>query len=160
VHGNLGQASTAGARELPERISPRDVARLRAASFGALTTVIIQSVLGTAYNLYGTAPTSKKSIGLFSSGPVLALHVVVAILLLISAIVLLVRAILARHRAVIVTSAIGLLAIIAAAGAGIGFAKNGASGGSMGMDIAAAVALLCYAINLFILGSRPVNDGL
>jgi hypothetical protein len=160
VHGNLGQAPAAGARELPERVSPRDVARLRAASFGALTTVIIESVLGTAYNLYGTAPTSKKSIGMFSSGPVLALHAVVAILLLISAIVLLVRAVLARHGAVIITSAIGLLAIAAAAGAGVGFTKSGANGASMGMDIAAAVALLCYAINLFILGSRPVNDGL
>jgi hypothetical protein len=83
---------------------------------------------------------------------------VVAILLLISAIVLLVRAILARSGAVIITSAIGLLAIIAAAGAGVGFAKNGASGASLGMDIAAAVALVCYAVNLFILSS--VNDGL
>jgi hypothetical protein len=159
VHGNSGQAGTLTAGQLSGRVSPRDVARLRAASFGALTTVIIESVLGTAYNLYGTMPTSKKSIGMFSSGPVLALHVVVAILLLISAIVLLVRAILARHGAVIVNSAIGLLGIVAAAGAGVSFTKAGANGASMGMAVAAAVALLCYGINLFILGSRPVNDG-
>jgi hypothetical protein len=48
------------------------------ASFGAVTMLIIEFVLGMIYNLYGTAPTASKSIGLFSS-PVLALHVVMSI---------------------------------------------------------------------------------
>ena len=39
----------------------------RMASFGALTMLVIQFVLGTVYSLHGTAPTSSKSIGMFSS---------------------------------------------------------------------------------------------
>ena len=58
--------------------------RIRWASFGALTMLFLQFVLGVAYGLYGTAPTAKKSVGLFSS-PLLAIHVILGILLLIAA---------------------------------------------------------------------------
>ena len=53
--------------------------RVRMASFGVLTMLVLQFILGTAYNLYGTAPTATKSVGLFSS-PLLAIHVVLGIL--------------------------------------------------------------------------------
>ena len=43
------------------------------ASFGALTMLVLQFVIGTAYNLYGTAPTAKKSVGPVSS-PLLVIH--------------------------------------------------------------------------------------
>jgi hypothetical protein len=76
------------------------------ASFGAVTMLIIEFILGMIYNLYGTAPTASKSIGLFSS-PVLALHVIMSILLLVAAVMLLVRAIGARHRLTIWMSALG-----------------------------------------------------
>jgi heme A synthase len=127
--------------------------RVRMASFGALTMLILQFVLGIAYNLYGTAPTSKKSVGWFSS-PLLAIHVVVGILLIIAAAVLVFRAVQARSGAVLASSIVALIAIIAAAGAGSAFANNGANGASLGMAIGTAIAMLCYAAILVITGKR------
>jgi hypothetical protein len=129
------------------------LARVRMASFGAVTMLIIEFILGMIYNLYGTAPTASKSIGLFSS-PVLALHVVMSILLLVAAVMLLVRAIGARHRLTIWMSALGLVAIIAAGFAGLGFTRNGAAGASLGMSLAFAVSLACYVV-IILAASAP-----
>ena len=126
--------------------------RLRTSSLGAVVMLIIQFILGIIYNLYGTAPTSTKSVGLFSS-PVLALHVIVAILLVIAGIGQLIRAIGTRHRLAIWMSAVGLLAILAAFGAGLGFTGSGAAGASLGMSLAFAVALACYVVLVFALPS-------
>jgi heme A synthase len=119
------------------------VARLRLTSLGVVVMLILQFILGMIYNLYGTAPTSTKSIGLFS-GPVIALHVILGILLFVAAVVLLVRAIQARHKLSIWLSAIGLLSILGAGFAGLGFAGSGANSASLGMALAFAVALACY----------------
>ena len=126
------------------------LSRIRYASLGLVSMLIIEFVLGVAYSLYGTAPTPKKSIGLFSS-PVLALHVVLGILLFVAAVMLLVRAIGARHRLAIWMAAAGLAGIIAAGGAGLGFAGNGDNGASLGMSIAFAVSLACYVTVLVVL---------
>jgi hypothetical protein len=120
------------------------------ASFGAVTMLIIQFILGVIYSLYGTAPTAAKSVGLFSS-PVLALHVIMTLLLLIAAVMLVVRAIGARHRLTIWLSAVGLIGIVAAGFAGIAFAGNGAAGSSLGMAIAFAVSLACYVVIIVVL---------
>jgi len=127
--------------------------RVRMASFGALTMLVLQFVLGAAYSVYGTAPTATKSVGLFSSA-LLAIHVILGILLIIVAAVLVFRAAQAKSGAVLGTSIAGLIAIIAAAGAGSAFAHDGANGASFGMAIATGVAMLCYAANLVILGKR------
>jgi hypothetical protein len=126
--------------------------RLRLSSLGAVVMLIIQFVLGIIYNLYGTAPTSTKSVGLFSS-PDLALHVILGILLVIAAVGQLIRAITARHPLSIWMSAVGLAAIVAAGFAGLGFAGNGAAGASLGMSLAFAVALACYVVLVFALPS-------
>ena len=126
--------------------------RLRLSSLGAVIMLIVQFVLGIVYNLYGTAPTSTKSVGLFSS-PDLALHVILGILLFIAALGQLIRAIAVRHRLSIWLSAVGLLSILGAGFAGLGFAGNGASGASLGMSLAFAVALACYVILVFALPS-------
>ncbi len=126
------------------------LARIRYASLGLVSMLIIEFILGVVYNLYGTAPTAHKSIGQFSS-PVLALHVVLGILLLITAVMLLVRAIGARHRLAIWMAAVGLVGIIAAGGAGLGFTHSGANGASLGMSIAFAVSLACYVAVLVVL---------
>jgi heme A synthase len=128
--------------------------RVRMASFGALTMLILQLVLGAAYNLYGTAPTAAKSVGMFSS-PLLAIHVIVGILLIVAAAVLVFRAVQAKAGAVLTASVIGLVAILAAAGAGSSFAHDGANGASLGMAIGTAVAMLCYAANLVIIPHGP-----
>jgi hypothetical protein len=124
------------------------------ASFGAVTMLIIEFILGMIYNLYGTAPTASKSIGLFSS-PVLALHVIMSILLLVAAVMLLVRSIGARHRLTIWMSALGLAAIVAAGFAGLAFTGNGAAGASLGMSLAFAVSLACYVV--IILAVSPAS---
>jgi heme A synthase len=132
----------------------RRLERIRMASFGALTMLILQFVIGVAYNLYGTAPTATKSVGMFSS-PLLAIHVILGILLVIAAAVLVFRAVQAKSRPALATSIIGLVAIIGAGISGGQFAQNGAEGASLGMAIATAVAMLCYAANLVIpLGKR------
>jgi len=127
--------------------------RLRMASFGALTMLILEFVLGTAYNLYGTAPTASKSIGMFSS-PLLAIHVILGILIILAGIMLVVRAAQAKATTVLVASIVGLVAVLGAAGAGDAFTSHGASGPSFGMALGTAVAMLCYAANLVILGKQ------
>jgi hypothetical protein len=122
------------------------------ASFGAVTMLIIEFILGMIYNLYGTAPTATKSIGLFSS-PVLALHVIVAILLLIAAVMLLVRAIGTRHRLTIGLSVLGLVGILAAGFAGLAFTSKGAAGPSLGMSLAFAVSLASYIVIILVIPS-------
>lgn len=127
--------------------------RLRMASLGALTMLILQFVLGTAYNLYGTTPTAGKSIGVFSS-PLLAIHVVLGILIILAAAMLVFRAIQAKVPPVLATSVIGLLAVLGAFGAGSAFTDNGDNGASFGMALAAAIAMVCYAVNIVLLGKR------
>jgi hypothetical protein len=126
--------------------------RLRLSSLGAVVMLIVEFILGVIYNLYGTAPTSTKSIGLFSS-PDLALHVVLGILLVVAAVGQLVRAIGVRHRLSIWLSAVGLLAILGAGSAGLGFTGSGANGASLGMSLAFAVALASYVVLVFALPS-------
>jgi hypothetical protein len=140
-------ATRAAGRTQQERL-----VRLRGASLGVVVMLIIQFILGMIYNLYGTVPTSAKPIGLFSS-PSIALHVIVGILLGLAAIAQLVRAIGARHRLTIWLSVLGLLSIIGAGFAGLGFTGSGAAGASLGMSIAFAVALVCYVALVVVLPS-------
>jgi len=128
----------------------RALGRLRGASSGALVMLVIQFALGVGVNLYIT-PAKGGVSEAFTNGPLLALHAVLGILLILAAIDLLVRAILVRHRVVIAVSAVGLLAIVAAAGSGTAFLRDGQNGSSMGMAIAGCVALLCYAVCLRVL---------
>jgi hypothetical protein len=128
------------------------LARLRRSNFSLLIMLIVQFVLGMIYNLYGTAPTSTKSIGLFSS-PDLALHVVLGILLVLAAIGQLVQTIRARHALSLWLSAVGLVSILGAGFAGLGFTGSGANGASLGMSLAFAVALACYVVLAFALPS-------
>ena len=126
------------------------LARLRMSSFGLVTMLILQFILGMIYNLYGTAPTSAKSVGMFSS-PVLALHVILFFLLVIAAVMQLIRAAGARHGLTVWLSAAGLIGVLAAGFAGIGFIGNGATGASLGMSLAFAVSLACYVVLVFAL---------
>jgi hypothetical protein len=126
------------------------LARLRRSNLGLLIMLIVEFVLGMIYNLYGTAPTSTKSIGLFSS-PDLALHVVLGILLFLAAVGQLVQTIRARHALSLWLSAVGLLSILGAGFAGLGFTGSGASGASLGMSLAFALALACYVVLAFAL---------
>ena len=132
------------------------LARLRMSSLGLVTMLVIEFILGIVYNLYGTAPTANKSIGLFSS-PVLALHVILAILLVIAAVMQLIRAVGARHRLSVWMSALGLAGILGAGFAGLGFTGSGAAGASLGMSLAFAVSLAAYVVLVFALAPSPTT---
>ena len=125
-------------------------------SFGLVTMLVLQFILGMIYNLYGTAPTPSRSVGLFSS-PVLALHVILFFLLVIAAVGQLIRAVSARHRLTLWMSAIGLLGVLGAGFAGIGFIGNGAAGASLGMSLAFAVSLAAYVVLIFALPSSSTT---
>ena len=148
--------------EADERAADRRIERLRGASMGAAVMLVIQFGLGIGVNLYVTLPAAGsggRSIGqAFSNGALLAAHAVFGLLLIVTSVSLLVRAIIARHRPVIVTSAVGLLAIIAAAGFGASFVNSSKNGASLGMALATGVAMLCYLVSLMVLG-RPSQRG-
>lgn len=135
---------------------------LRRASLGALVMLIIEFALGIGVNLYVTLPAGDQGSGFFpaigkalADGPVaVGVHAAVGLLLILAAISLLVRAVVSRHVPVIVLSAVGLLAVLAAASSGAKFVGTGQDGASLGMALATAVAMLCYAISLFLTGER------
>lgn len=129
------------------------LARVRRAATGAVFMLIIQFILGIIYSLYGTAPTSTKSVGWFSNGW-LALHVILGILLVLAGIGLLVQTLRTNSGVLKGMSVVGLIGIIAAFGAGAGFTQNGDAGASLGMALAFAVSLACYVILLLRLPSR------
>jgi len=152
-HADAAPRSRAGRSQADKLV------RLRGSSIGLVAMLVIMFILGIIYNLYGTAPTSKKSIGLFSS-PVIALHVILGILLFLAAVAQVIRAVGARHSLTIWLSAIGLVSIIGAGFSGLGFAGSGAASASLGMSLAFALALACYVALLVVLApaARPAHS--
>ena len=129
---------------------------LRQASLAILIVLAVQFALGIGVNLYVTLPAAGHPghASWFGNGALLALHAALGMFLLLASIFVLVRAILARNVTLIVTSAAGLVAIFTAAFFGSGFTDKLTDGYSLGMAMATAVALICYAIGLFAAGAR------
>ena len=113
--------------------------------------LIVQFALGMGVNLYVTLPTAGHPghSSFFGNGPLLAIHATLGMFLILAAIFVLVRAIMARNVTLIVTWAVGLAAILVAAFFGSGFTSKLTDGYSLGMAMATAVALACYAVGLF-----------
>lgn len=133
-----------------QRTEPRQ-AGLRQANLAILIVLIVQFALGMGVNLYVTLPAAGHPghASWFGNGALLAFHAALGIFLILAAIFVLVRAIMARNVTIIVTSAAGLVAILLAAFFGSGFTDKLTDGYSIGMALAFAVALACYAIGLF-----------
>jgi hypothetical protein len=131
-------------------------AGLRQASLALLILLIVQFGLGIGVNLYVTLPDAGDPghASWFGNGALLALHATLGMLLILAAIFVLVRAIMARTATLIITSAAGLVAILLAAFFGSGFTDKLTDGYSLGMAIAFAVALACYAIGLYATSTR------
>ena len=127
--------------------------RLRGSSMGALVMLILQFALGIGVNLY-ISPAKGGFGEAFSNGPLLAIHAAFGLLLILAAIGHLVLAIRVRQTVMIALSAVGLIAIVAAASSGASFLSDQAEGSSLGMGLATAVAMLCYAVCLRIAGER------
>jgi ACR3 family arsenite efflux pump ArsB len=150
--------SQAVAPPAARKMQPRQ-AGLRQASLTILIVLIVQFALGISVNLYVTLPTAGHPghASWFGNGPLLALHAALGMFLVIAAIFVLVRAIIARNRTLIVTSAAGLVAILLAAFFGSSFTDKLTNGYSLGMAVAFAVALACYAVGLYAASTR--HDG-
>jgi hypothetical protein len=144
--------STGSTHQTAARAPAQTIERLRGASMGALVMLILEFALGSAVNLYITPHTGGASEA-FSNGPLLALHAVLGVLLILAAIGLLVQSVMARSRFMIVLSAVGLIAIVGAAVNGVTFLSNQQAGASLGMALATAVAMFCYAVALRVLRS-------
>src|SRR5215475_3161157 len=154
--GELELTMTSGSTATQAGTSDRArlYSRLRGSSSGALVMLILQVALGIGVNLY--IEPKKGGFGeAFSNGPLLAIHAVLGLLLIIAAIGQLVLAIRAKHGVIIGASVLGLIAIAAAASSGSSFLSDHAEGSSLGMGLAAAVAMLCYTFCLRIEGERP-----
>ena len=143
----MSDARTAAPAETPGAARLAKTQKVQRASSGLVFMLILEFILGIVYNLYGSMPTSTKSIGLFSNGW-LIVHEIMAILLVLAAIQVVVMAMGSGSGLAKVTSWVGLIGIIAAIGAGMSFTRNGAAGASLGMAIAFAVSLACYVVNL------------
>ena len=130
---------------------PSRTAGLRQAILAILIVLIAQFALGIGVNLYVTLPAAGHPghASWFGNGTLLALHAALGMFLILAAIFVLVRSIMARNAAIIVTSAAGLVAILLAAFFGSGFTDKLTDGYSIGMALAFAAALACYAIGLF-----------
>jgi hypothetical protein len=130
--------------------------------------LIVQFAIGTVVNLYATVPATDKGSGMLAAigraltnGPAsLATHAGLGLLIVLAAVALVARSIITRHTASIVLSIIGLAAIASAALNGARFvADGGQAGASLAMALSTAIAMLCYALGLLLLGfSRPSPD--
>ena len=147
--------SQAAASPSVQRTASRQVG-LRQASLAILILLIAQFGLGMGVNLYVTLPTAGHPGhgSFFSNGLLLALHATLGLFLLLSAIFVLVRAIRARNAAVMVTSVAGLVAILGAVFFGSMFIDKLTDGYSLGMALAFAAALACYAVGLYAASTR------
>ena len=127
--------------------APSRLSTLRGNCMGAAVLLIVQFGLGIGVNLYVTLPAHKAFLSTVFGSAVLAGHAIVALALLGAAIAALVRAI--RARRVVVFTALGLAAIVAAAIAGASFVGNQATGASLAMALATAVAMFGYLAAIF-----------
>ena len=130
-------------------------ARIRRGSVAVLALTVLEYGIGMYVNLYVSVPGADRGGDLgtaIANGPaVLSVHAVTGLLLGLGALAVLIQAVLARHRAAIAASALGLLALAFADVAGVGATSSGDAGASMAMAVLTAVALLCYAANLYLL---------
>jgi hypothetical protein len=132
------------------RQRPQEESRLtalRGNCMAAAVLIIIQFALGTSVNLYVTVPKHKGFMSAIFGSATLAAHAIVGLLLLATAIAAVVRAVRARKS--IAFTSVGLAAVLVAASAGSSFVGNQSNGASLGMALAAAVAMFCYLAAVF-----------
>lgn len=139
--------------------SAKRVSGLRANSLAAVVILLVQYSLGIAVNLYSTLPASDHGKSIFpgfaaavGKGPVLlTLHALLGTLLLLTATGALIRSIRLAAIPPIALTVIALLAMLVAWLAGSAFTGDQKNASSLGMALATAVALLCYALAIFLL---------
>ena len=142
--------------------SQRQQAFLRRGTLVVLVLLVIQFMVGMLINFYtqlpdahpGTqgsyAPSIPWALG-GGGGVTLAIHVGVAIFLLIGSIVLFLRAIMSRRKAFIVGMSAGLILILVAFSSGLTFLNRGGNDSDLlGMSLAFIFALITYGVTFYI----------
>jgi hypothetical protein len=131
------------------------LSRLRRGSLAALVLVVVEYAIGVYVNLYVTVPRADHGRGLtsaISNGPVmLSVHAVAGPLLGLAALGVLAQSVMARHWVVVTVSAMALLATAFASVAGTDFVSTADNSASLAMAALAGIAVLCYAVNLYVL---------
>jgi hypothetical protein len=142
---------------LRARAAGAGLARLRRGSLAVLVLLVAEYAIGVYVNLYITVPAADKGGGLggaIANGPAsLSLHAVLGLLLGLGALVVAAQSVLARRWGLTGLSVTGLLAIVFASVAGTGFTRTSDDSASMAMSVLTGVAMLCYAANLYLLGT-------
>lgn len=136
----------------------RRLSGLRANSLAATVMLVIEFGIGMWVNLYASLQPAELGSNLatgfahaIASGPVgLSIHAILGVLLIVSATIAVIRAALARRRVLIAVTAVGLAAMVFAALGGARFIGDRAADTSMSMAAGTGVAILCYALVLFI----------
>lgn len=139
-------------------VSAKTLRGLRANSFAALVILLIEFGFGMWVNLYGQLPASDHGANVatgfgraVADGPVgLSIHAVLGAVLIVSAATAVVRSFLVRRPVLIGATIVGLVAVLTAALSGASFVGDGNNASSMGMAIAAGVAIGAYALVLFL----------
>jgi hypothetical protein len=144
--------------------SPRAVGSrtrgLRANALAGLIMLLIEYSLGISANLYSTLPASDSGKTSFTglgaavaNGPlIVTLHALLGTLLLITGIAAVIRASLLGARPLIALSVAATLATLVAWLSGTAFIAHQKAAASLAMALAAAIAILCYALMIFMLG--------
>jgi len=121
--------------------------RLAAQGYILIGVLTLQYLVGMYVNLFVQFPdqTGDQLWGFAWSQPALALHIILAFLILIGAIVLCVRAARRRDRTWIWASGIGLLAVLAAGASGASFIPTQNDILSYSMAVAFIIAISAYS---------------
>jgi hypothetical protein len=139
----------------------KHIGQLRATALAAIVMLLVEFAIGS--NLYNTVPKAAHGEPIFAAfgiaiaqGPIaLGIHAVIGTLIIAGAIQALVRAIQTRKVGYLVLSIIALVAIVLAWFGGSTYVSTQSAIASHIMGLGTGVALLCYAIVLFILPKRP-----
>lgn len=133
--------------ESPATAATRRLEALRGNCMGAAVLLIVEFALGVGVNLYLTRPAHQAFFATLFGSATLAAHAILAVLLLGAAIGALVRAV--RSGRVVALASVGLAAVVSAGVAGAVFVSSQDNGASLGMALAAAIAMFCYLAAIF-----------
>jgi hypothetical protein len=148
-------------------VAQRQPAFLRGGMLVVLALLVGQFIAGMLINFYTKLPDSHPGTqGSYApsipwalggrGGVALAIHVGIAILLLLGSIALFVRAIVSRRKAMIVGMSVGLFFILAAFSNGLTFLNRGGNDTeSLGMSLAFVFALITYGVTFYVTQEKP-----
>ena len=125
---------------------------LRTIAFAMVGLLVLQYVLGMVTNMFVQFPETDQVNLLWDAArgqlPSLA-HIILGVLLLVGAIIFVIRATAKHQRGWIVSSAVGLVAILVAAIGGATYVSSQSDAWSMVMALGFIAALLAYGWGLY-----------